>query len=176
MTSNVKKQAIDQVNKGLAQAKSSASEMKGAFQSKDKDVIKSSILKNLPFVIFCSVLLLAVISFAFSGKSAPSAAEVEKLLLTGIEDDSTYGAISSLGMSATFENVQVSDCKTLDREHPSYNCLIKATIVVDAGAMGDLFGAFSGKKKSDNSDNKQREPWSERGEFSYIDGNWVLID
>lgn len=176
MEKPTKEQAIEHVNKGIAQAQQSTEELQAAFQSGNKETILDAIKSNLLFLAIPVGVLILLTLFILGGPSAPSSKEAEKALVWALENDSTMNLIGGLGMSTTFEDFEVSDCQETSDEPITFNCLIEATVVTDLGAIGGLFGALAGNKKSKNKDNKQREPFRERGDFALIDGKWQVTN
>lgn len=86
--------------------------------------------------------IVVFIPMMFSGNTAPSTSDIEKVFAQEVARDSGF-------FNGQVSDVDVKHCEEISgRKLPTFNCTVEGTISLDMGALGSLFGGSSKASES----------------------------
>ena len=153
-TSNAASAISATAQKGQQSIQQAAHKGQEAIQQKGLSKLKVSvpdhtILKDKKVLGGIAGAVLIIVFMFSSGTSAPTADEVEGILSDAIKE----AVAQEIGfIKGDIKNVKMGNCEEItDKDYPTFDCDVTATLVIDAGAFGALLGG-SGKQEEELSD------------------------
>lgn len=106
------------------------------------DNLRSLSNKKKALMVTSTVMIFLVVAILFSGNSAPSARDVEKIIAAEMQDESGF-------LSTELSAINLKDCEEVSgRELPTFTCTVEGVITADLGALGSVLGGNTEKSET----------------------------
>ena len=106
------------------------------------DNLRSLSNKKKLLMVTSTVMIFLVVAILFSGNSAPSARDVEKIIAAEMQDESGF-------LSTELSAINLKDCEEVSgRELPTFTCTVEGVVTADFGALGSMLGGNAKKSEA----------------------------